>query len=101
MFALSNPRTDADLRHVLQTLVAKGQTTVTIDDTLLDYLMTELKSRTDLTPVQKAPEVHKSIYIYCILHAIAKSFNSSGPLLRVLAKRYIAKTKGSVDYSIR
>ncbi|KAF8436111.1 hypothetical protein BGX38DRAFT_101183 [Terfezia claveryi] len=44
-------------------------------------------------------EAHKSIYVYCILHAIAKSFNSQ---LLVLAERYVegSKAKGNVDYSI-
>ena len=70
-----------------------------IDEELLSYLMDELNSRTTLTPADQAPEAHKPIYVYCILHAIAKSFNSQ---LLVLAERYVegSKAKGNVDYSI-
>ncbi|KAF8458599.1 hypothetical protein BGX38DRAFT_456798 [Terfezia claveryi] len=52
-----------------------------------------------LTPADQSPEAHKSIYIYCILHAIAKSFNFQ---FLVLAERYVegSKAKGNVDYSI-
>ena len=33
--------------------------------------MDELNSRTALAPADLAPEAHKSIYVYCILHAMA------------------------------
>lgn len=70
-----------------------------IDDELLSYVMDELNSRTLLTPVTQAPEAHQSIYVYCILHAIAKSFGSA---FTILAGRYIEGlgAKGRVDYSI-
>ena len=70
-----------------------------VDDELLSYLMQELNSRTALTPIAKAPEAHNSIYVYCILHAIAK-FSSLNFL--VLAERYVEgyKAKGKVDYSV-
>ena len=52
-----------------------------------------------MTPADESPEAHNSIYIYCILHAIAKSFNSQ---FLVLAKRYVEGSiaKGHVDYAI-
>lgn len=61
--------------------------------------MDELDSRTALTPPRLGPEAHKSIYVYCILHAIAKSFNLK---VLVLAERYVEglKAKGNADYSI-
>ena len=70
-----------------------------VDDNLLSYLMQELNSRIALTPENEAPEAHHSIYIYCILHAIAKSSTLE---LMVLAERYVvgSKAMGKVDYSI-
>ena len=75
-----------------------------VDDELLSYLIQELNSRTALTPAAEAPEAHCSIYVYCILHAIAKHVIEKSPALElvVLAERYVEGTKahGRVDYSI-
>ena len=75
-----------------------------VDDELLSYLIQELNSRTALTPAAEAPEAHCSIYIYCILDAIAKHAIEKSPALElvVLAERYVEGNKANerVDYSI-
>lgn len=70
-----------------------------VDNKLLCYLMDELNSRMTLTPAVFAPEAHKSISVYCILHVVAKSFASE---LKVLAERYVegSLATGTVDYSV-